>query len=126
MLCEALSGIENLPDKYMDPRTIINELNNMANAGLIREGSVMTAFIRPKGKHSAADLLDLFSRMEKTMAGLMAELSQESGGDKADLINLRLMAQRLKDKGFQTATTDICTTLLHIMLPIRGHPEAKV
>ena len=125
MLCEALSGIENLPDKYLDPRTIINELNNMANAGLIREGSVMTAFIRPKGKHSAADLLDLFSRMEKTMAGLMAELSPESGGDKADLINLRLVVQRLKDRGFQTATTDICTALLHIMAADQGASGGK-
>jgi ATP-dependent DNA helicase RecQ len=125
MLCEALSGIENLPDKYLDPRTIINELNNMANAGLIREGSVMTAFIRPKGKNNAGDLLDLFSRMEKTMAGLMAELSPESSADKADLINLRLVAQRLKDKGFATATTDICTTLLHIMAADQGESGGK-
>ncbi len=125
MLCEALSGIENLPDKYLDPRTIINELNNMANAGLIREGSVMTAFIRPKGKHSAPELLDLFSRMEKTMADLMAELSPESSADKADLINLRLVAQRLKDKGFSTATTDICTTLLHLMASDQGDSGGK-
>ncbi|WP_020585733.1 RecQ family ATP-dependent DNA helicase [Desulfobacter curvatus] len=125
MLCEALSGIENLPDKYLDPRTIITELNNMANAGLIREGSVMTAFIRPKGKNSAGDLLDLFSRMEKNMADLMAELSPESSADKADLINLRLVAQRLKDKGFSTATTDICTTLLHIMAADQGESGGK-
>jgi ATP-dependent DNA helicase RecQ len=125
MMCEALSGIENLPEKYLDPRTIINELNNMANAGLIREGSVMTAFIRPKGKHNAGDLLDLFSRMEKTMADLMAELSPEAGLDKADLINLRLVAQRLKDKGFDTATTDICTTLLHIMAGDQGESGGK-
>lgn len=125
MMCEALSGIENLPEKYLDPRTIINELNNMANAGLIREGSVMTAFIRPKGKHNAGELLDLFSRMEKTMADLMAELSPEAGADKADLINLRLVAQRLKDKGFDTATTDICTTLLHIMAGDQGESGGK-
>nr|WP_320191600.1 RecQ family ATP-dependent DNA helicase [uncultured Desulfobacter sp.] len=125
MLCEALSGIENLPEKYLDPRTIITELNNMANAGLIREGSVMTAFIRPKGKHSAGDLLDLFSRMEKSMADLMAERSPEAGADKADLINLRLVAQRLKNKGFQTATTDICTSLLHIMAADQGESGGK-
>lgn len=125
MLCEALSPIENLPEKYLDPRTIINELNNMANAGLIREGSVMTAFIRPKGRNSAGDLLDLFTRMEKTMADLMAELSPESTADKADLINLRLVAQRLKDKGFETATTDICTTLLHIMAGDQGESGGK-
>lgn len=125
VLCEALSSIENLPDKYLDPRTIINELNNMADAGLIREGSVMTAFIRPKGKHSAGDLLDLFSRMEKAMADLMAELSPEAGADKADLINLRLVAQRLKDKGFAAAGTDICTTLLHIMAADQGESGGK-
>ena len=85
----------------------------------------MTAFIRPKGKHNAGDLLDLFSRMEKTMADLMAELSPEAGLDKADLINLRLVAQRLKDKGFDTATTDICTTLLHIMAGDQGESGGK-
>jgi len=125
MLCEALSHIENLPEKYLDPRTIMNELNNMANAGLIREGSVMTAFIRPKGRNNAGGLLTLFSSMEKTMADLMAELSPESSADKADLINLRLVAQRLKDKGFQTATTDICTTLLHIMAADQGESGGK-
>ena len=125
MLCEALSPIENLPKKYLDPRTIINELNNMANAGLIREGSVMTAFIRPKGKNNAGDLFTFFSSMEKTMADLMADLSPESSPDKSDLINLRLVAQRLKDKGFQTATTDICTTLLHIMAGDQGASGGK-
>ncbi len=125
MLCEALSAIENLPDKYLDPRTIMHELSNMANAGLLREGSVMTAFIRPKGRNSAGDLLTLFSRMEKTMADLMAELSPDSSGDKADMINLRRVAQRLKDKGFQTATTDICTTLLHIMAADQGESGGK-
>ncbi len=43
-------------------------------AGLIREGSFMTAFIRPKGQHNAKELLGLFSRMELAMADLMAEL----------------------------------------------------
>ncbi len=124
-LCEALSRIDNLPDRYLDPRTIMIELSNMAKAGLIREGSFMTAFIRPKGQNSATELLDLFSRMELAMADLMVELSPESSADTPDVINLRLLAQRLKDNGFSTATTDICTVLLHIMASDKGTTGAK-
>ena len=124
-LCEALSRIDNLPEKYLDPRAIMMELSNMAKVGLIREGSFMTAFIRPKGQHNAKELLGLFSRMELAMADLMAELSPEAGADTPDIINLRLLAQRLKDKGFPTATPDTCTALLHIMASDKGDTGGK-
>lgn len=124
-LCESLSHIDGLPETYMDPRTVMGVLSDMAKAGLIREGAVMTAFVRPKGRDSSPGLFTLFSGMEKAMAGLMAELSPEAGPETPDLINLRRISQQLKDRGVEACTTQTAGTLLRAMAGDRGQSGGK-
>ena len=124
-LCAALGTIENLPDAYLDSRTIMTTLSDMTKAGLIREGAVMTAFVRPKGQDSSPKLFSLFSDMEKTMVALMEELSPEASPDTPDIINLRLISQQLKDRGLEGINTDIAGKLLRTLANDKGESQGK-
>ncbi|MCG8634465.1 MAG: RecQ family ATP-dependent DNA helicase [Desulfobacterales bacterium] len=124
-LCAGLGQIEGLPDAFLDTRAVMAVLSDMAAAGLIREGMIMTAFVRPKGRDSSQKLLALFSEMESAMVGLMEELSPEASPDTADIINLRLVSQQLKDRGFESANTDTAGRLLRALANDKGDARGK-
>lgn len=126
-ICSSLGKIENLPDEYLDSRHVIRLLNDMANAGLVREGIVMTAFIRPKGKGNALGQLSFFSEAEKQMLKFMEELSPDAGQSPEvhNIINLRLMSQRLKDAGFEDIHSDTVERLLRAMAVDKGENQGK-
>ncbi len=127
VICANLGKIENLPEKYMDPRFVIGLLSQMADVGLIKEGILMTAFVRPRGQGSSSRLLEAVMAIETQMLALMAELSPDAGTspDTADVIHLRLMSQRLKDKGFDQVNTDVVGRLLKALASDQGESQAK-
>ena len=127
-ICAELGKIEDLPKTYLESREAISLLADMAKAGLVREGVVMSAFIRPRGKNKAHDILDIFRRAENQMVGLMEEMAAESGMDpreQAAIVNLRLMSQRLKDKGFIQVNTDTVELILRAMAGDKGESAGK-
>ncbi|MBT7259988.1 MAG: RecQ family ATP-dependent DNA helicase [Desulfobacula sp.] len=113
-ICTDLGKIKDLPEKYLDSRHIISLLSDMAKAGLIREGVVMTAFVRPKGKNSSPKNFDYFCDVEKQIIHIMEEMAPDSWltQDRADIFNLRLMSQRLKDRGFDRINPDFVERIL--------------
>ncbi len=121
-ICDRLGTIANLPEKYMDPANVIRVLSDMAEAGLIRQGVVMTAFVRPKGRQSSGKLLDYFIDLEKNMLAQMQVMSPDSymNSDTPDIINLRMMSQHLKDMGFEQANTDAVEKILRTMANDKG------
>ena len=126
-MCAALGNIKNLPAKYLDSREIITLLYEMAEIGLIREGIVLTAFVRPGGRNSSPKLLDYFSAVENRMLHIMEDMAPDSGlsADSADIFNLRLMSQRLKDNGFENINSDIVEKILRSMANDKGEKEGK-
>ncbi len=127
-ICTELGKIEDLPDQYLDSREVISLLADMAKSGLVREGIVMSAFIRPNGQNKAHGVLDVFSRAERQMVALMEEMAAESGIDpreQAGIFNLRLMSQRLKDNGFSQVNTDTVETILRSMAADKGESAGK-
>ncbi|MDA3918157.1 MAG: RecQ family ATP-dependent DNA helicase [Deltaproteobacteria bacterium] len=122
-----LGRIDGLPKRYLDSRYIITLLSEMAATGLIKEGVVMTAFIRPKGNKSSLKLFNYFRDAEKLMLEIMEEMSPNSSlySDKADIFNLRLMSQRLKDKGFDNINSDFVERILRAMANDRGKDQGK-
>jgi ATP-dependent DNA helicase RecQ len=146
-LLSSLGTINNLPEQYLDSRYIINLLSDMAQAGLIKEGVVMTAFVRPKGKDSSVKLLHYFCNVEKSMLEIMVEMSPDShsphdipsdltpgispgiasefDSDKADIFNLRLMSQRLKDRGFEDINSHVVEKILRSMANDKGKNSGK-
>ncbi|NWH05352.1 RecQ family ATP-dependent DNA helicase [Desulfobacter latus] len=113
-ICTGLGKIENLPGQYLDPKFVIGLLSQMAEIGLIKEGVIMTAFVRPKGKKSSVKLLESFIEIENRMIDLMEELSPDASvsPDTPDIIHLRLMSQKLKDLGHHQVNTDVVGKIL--------------
>ncbi|MCF8076716.1 MAG: RecQ family ATP-dependent DNA helicase, partial [Desulfotignum sp.] len=127
VICANLGKIENLPEKYLDSKFVIGLLSQMAEVGLIKEGIIMTAFVRPKGQGNSPGLLESFLEIETQMLGIMEELSPDSwmSPDTPDIIHLRLMSQRLKDKGFDQVNSDIVGNLLQCLASDKGESQGK-
>lgn len=127
VICANLGKIENLPEKYLDSKFVIGLLSQMAEVGLIKEGIIMTAFVRPKGQENSPKLLESFLEIEAKMLEIMVELSPDSGmsPDTADVINLRLMSQRLKDKGFDQVNSDVVGKILQAIANDKGENQGK-
>ncbi len=126
-LSAALGRLKNLPEKFKDSRQIMVLLSDMEAAGLIREGAILTAFIRPRGKNNAPALLEEFIQVETAMVGTMEELSPEAGLDPehSEVFHLRRMAQRLKEQGFDKINTDTPRRLLRALAADRGKSRGK-
>lgn len=126
-ICSALGNIEKLPAEYLDSRHMIRLLNEMAEAGLIREGMIMTAFVKPKGKGSAQSQLTFFADVERKMLEIMEDMAPDAflSPETPDVFNLRLMSQRLKDKGFEAINSDSVEKILRAMAEDKGDNQGK-
>jgi len=126
-ICASLGNIDNLPEEYLDSRFVIGLLSQMAEVGLIKEGIIMTAFVRPKGQGNSPKQLESFLEIEKQMLEIMEELSPDAwmSQESADVIHLRLMSQRLKDKGFDQVNTDIVGKILQAIANDKGESQGK-
>jgi len=126
-ICSDLWKIKDLPEKYLDSRHVITLLSDMAEAGLIKEGVVMTAFVTPKGKNSSLKNLEYFKHVENEMLLIMEEMAPDSWltPDSADIFNLRLMSQRIKDKGFDRVNTDSIEKILRSLSGDKGEHLGK-
>ena len=126
-ICASLGKVENLPEKYLDPKFVIGLLSQMAEVGLVKEGIIMTAFVKPKGQGNSPKLLESFLEIETQMVGIMEDLSPDSWmfPDTADVIHLRLMSQRLKDKGFDQVNSDVVSKILQAIANDKGESQGK-
>ena len=126
-ICASLGKIENLPEKYLDSKFVIGLLSQMADVGLIKEGIIMTAFVRPKGQGNSPKLLESFLEIETQMLEIMEELSPDAwmSPETADVIHLRLMSQRLKDKGFDKVNSDVVGKILQAIANDKGESQGK-
>ena len=126
-ICASLGRIEKLPEKYFDSREIISLLSDMAEAGLIREGVVMTAFVKPKGSASSLKISGYLADVEKQIIDIMEEMAPESwlDPDRPDVFNIRLMSQLLKDKGFDNVNSDTVEKILRSIANDKGKNLGK-
>jgi ATP-dependent DNA helicase RecQ len=126
-ICADLGKIKNLPEKYLDSSHVITLLSDMAKAGLIREGVVMTAFVKPMGKNSSSKNFAYFSDVEKQMLHIMEDMAPDAGfsQDRADIFNLRLMSQRLRDSGFDRINSDSVERILRSIANDKGESLGK-
>jgi len=112
-LAEGLGTVPGIPaDRLPDTRKIIGILNQMADAGLIRKGMMLSAYVRMKGKNNAKKVLGGVCGIDQAMlAVLREEHPMETVGEWVDL-NLRRLNQRLIDQGFPDANPEILKGLL--------------
>jgi ATP-dependent DNA helicase RecQ len=126
-ICSDLWKIKDLPEKYRDSRQVISLLSDMVEAGLIKEGVIMTAFVTPKGQHSSLKTLEYFKHVENEILHIMEDMAPDSWltPDRADIFNLRLISQRIKDKGFDRANTDSVERVLRSLAADKGEHLGK-
>ena len=91
------------------------------------ESNVGLNIVRPKGQGNSPKLLESLLEIETQMLAIMEELSPDSWmtPDTPDVIHLRLMSQRLKDKGFDQVNSDVVGKILTLWLYNEGFLKTK-
>lgn len=89
---------------------VMRVLTQMADIGLLSQGMLLTAWIRPKGKDNARLLSGQIHGIEKAMLDTMRE--QEPDGGEGLIINTRLINQAIKELGHERSNTTVLRNLL--------------
>ncbi|MBO9482683.1 RecQ family ATP-dependent DNA helicase [Salinisphaera sp. G21_0] len=91
---------------------IMTILNQMADVGLVSNGLLMTAFLRPKGRNNARDVYQKLCRLEKAMLGSLREAHPDDHEKEPFPLDLRQLNQVLVDQGLDYANPDLLRNLL--------------
>ncbi len=82
---------------------VIRTLHSLAEAGFMSSGLQLTAFLKPAGPKSAPRVFEALCGLERAMLDLLAENEPDADtGEWLDL-SLRLLNQRLSDRGHQSS-----------------------
>ncbi len=99
---------------------VIRILNQMVDAGLLKKGIQLSAFIQSKGKKQGVSLLDEICVLENAMIDLMKEEDPDS--DKGEWVDFHLVkiSQRLKSNGVENAPDTLKQILKGISVDGKG------
>ncbi len=126
-IAESIATITDGDEKFIDSKRILMVLSDMSKAGLIKQGAILTAYVKPKGKNSSIKLLKYFCDVENELIKLMEELEPltDQLHDGKNIINLRLMSQKLKRKGFEKINAGSVELILRAMANDKGKNSGK-
>ena len=125
-LAEPENDRENTEQKQETAsRNVLRTLHDMASAGLIEKGLVLTAFVRFKVKDHSHLILDRVCRVENDMLKLL----REETPDAADMgwldLSLRKLNQRLRELGHECGPDLLRGIVKSISLDGRGMAGAQ-
>jgi ATP-dependent DNA helicase RecQ len=81
---------------------VIRILHQMAEAGLLEQGVMLTAFVRHKVKNPSRQILKQVDDLEEDMLRLLREEAPDAEDLGWSSLSLRVLNQRLKDLGHET------------------------
>ncbi|GAK54821.1 ATP-dependent DNA helicase, RecQ family [Candidatus Vecturithrix granuli] len=81
---------------------VIVILHEMANAGIVDQGVLLTAFLRPKGKNNARKAFEAVCALEEAMIKLLQEAEPDADEGAWVNLSLRRLNQRLINEGFES------------------------
>jgi ATP-dependent DNA helicase RecQ len=96
------SGLNGDPKRQSASEQVIRILHRMAEAGLIDEGVMLTAFVRHKVKNPSSQILKQIGDIESDMLKLMREEAPDAEALGWTSLSLRILNQRLMGLGHQT------------------------
>ena len=112
-LAEAVGRLEGVDkSEFADSRAVIGVLHQMAEAGVVDSGILMSAYVRPKGRDSARKLLTRICDLDRALLGILREEHPDETVDEWVSLNLRNLNQRLVDAGFSDANPETVKGLL--------------
>jgi ATP-dependent DNA helicase RecQ len=81
---------------------VITSLHDMADAGLLDQGIMLSAIFRPKGKNKASKVLQYVCDLENELVATLQ--AEDPGADDGNWVglNLRRLNQKLKNEGYET------------------------
>jgi len=114
-ICESLGKIRHLPDEFRSTRKIISVMHDMAEAGLIEQSLMLSAWIKQSGKGNAATTLNRVCAVEKAMLTVMAESHPHAEVDETVHLTFRAMNQKILDMGVDGTSVELIKQLLKTM-----------
>ncbi len=101
-------------DSIQQMRTVevIDILRQMADAGIVSHGLRMTAFLRPKGRNSAQDVLAQLIHLEGQMLDLLIQAHPDAARGATYPLDLRWLNQAVLDAGSDHCNPQILRNLL--------------
>ena len=99
-------------DNPLNTTDVMSILNQMADVGLVSNGLLMTAFVRPKGRNNARDVYQSLCRLEMAMLDTLREVHPDDHEKVPLPLDLRQLNQSLLDKGLDYSNPDLLRNLL--------------
>jgi ATP-dependent DNA helicase RecQ len=90
---------------------VITALHDMADAGLVDQGIMLSATFRPKGKHKANKVFHDVCDLENKLVSLLEEADPDADDGNWVGLNVRRLNQRLDNEGCET-TPDVLRQLI--------------
>ena len=98
--------------RRLDSQEVIRILNQMALAGVVSDGLLMTAFLRPKGTKAAQREFEAVCRIEHAMVALLEDEHPDADLETAYPLDLRRLNQKLVNQGMATSNPALLRNLL--------------
>ncbi len=95
-----------------DSLRVLRTLHDMAAAGLIQTGVMLTAFVRPKGANASLRVLERVSVVERVLLDTLRELAPDAAPQEWLELSLRRVNQRLVDAGHTESRPQVLLNLL--------------
>ncbi len=91
---------------------VIGILNQMAQAGIVSDGLLMTAYLRPKGSKAALRELEAVCRVENKMVALLEDEQPDTDLGTTHPLDLRQLNQKLVNQGMAQSNPSLLRNLL--------------
>jgi len=82
---------------------VIMALHDMADAGLIDQGIILSTIFRPKGKNNASKIFQAACDLENKLVSLLQEEDPEADHGNWVGLNIRRLNQKLNNEGYKTS-----------------------
>lgn len=92
---------------------VLRTLHDMAEAGLIHESLMLSAFVRYKVKTHSLLMLERVGKIEEAMIDALMEAVPDAGEEDWQTLSLRRLNQRLLDQDYSDSSPDLLRNLLH-------------
>jgi ATP-dependent DNA helicase RecQ len=101
-----------------DTLPVLRILNDMVNAGLVKKDTLLSAYVKVRGKNASDKILSEVCALETAMIEIMQEMEPDPE-DWADL-SLRTLNQRLVDDGHTSAPESLRSLLRSLAMDGQG------
>jgi ATP-dependent DNA helicase RecQ len=96
--------LQKMEEKYglTAAQIILSALHDMAGAGLIDQGIMLSAIFRPKGKNKALGIFRNVCELEKELIKFLQDEDPDADDGSWVMLNIRRLNQRLTNEGHKT------------------------